>query len=37
MGECGLDLLVQDGQHWKNAMNTVMQHDGSIKGGEFFD
>ena len=35
--ECRLDLLVQDGQHWKNAVNTVMEHDGSIKGGEFLD
>jgi len=29
--------LMQDGQHWKNAVNTVMEHDGSIKGGEFLD
>jgi len=35
MGESGLDLLVQEGQHWKNAVNTVIKHVGSIKEGEF--
>jgi len=29
--------LMQDRQHWKNAVNTVMEHDRSIKRGEFLD
>jgi len=29
--------LMQDRQHWKSAVNTVMEHDRSIKRGEFLD